>query len=260
MRPSAPARSWYGRLAPAAALPPELENLQRCRGRTPSASPPGASKPALRPQAAADDPRTSGIQILVRRRIVLSASAGKVCASPGAASMAGPVKTFRLFVSSPGDVERQRVERVASRLNGDSAGEARLELEPDFCGRPSLPPISIRNNRSRRAAERHLVERQSGADSRMRSCSATTVGRRASCSRARATRRRWAARLLRRARIIGVLVYVTAPALRAVAVVGMGVLGAPPRLRVRGCLRSSAAIYGSIAHLRSASRHPSSPK
>lgn len=37
--------------------------------------------------------------------------------------------TFRLFVSSPGDVmiERRRVENVASRLNGEFAGGARLE-------------------------------------------------------------------------------------------------------------------------------------
>lgn len=39
------------------------------------------------------------------------------------------MRVFRLFVSSPGDagVERRRVERVASRLNGEFAGLARLE-------------------------------------------------------------------------------------------------------------------------------------
>ena len=37
--------------------------------------------------------------------------------------------TFKLFVSSPGDVmvERRRVENVVSRLNGEFAGVARLE-------------------------------------------------------------------------------------------------------------------------------------
>ncbi len=41
------------------------------------------------------------------------------------------VKVFRVFVSSPDDaeVERRRVERVVSRLNGDFAGEARFEVE-----------------------------------------------------------------------------------------------------------------------------------
>lgn len=39
------------------------------------------------------------------------------------------MQTFRLFVSSPGDVmvERRRVENVVSRLNGEFAGVARLE-------------------------------------------------------------------------------------------------------------------------------------
>jgi len=38
-------------------------------------------------------------------------------------------EVFRLFVSSPDDaeVERRRVERVVSRLNGDFAGRARFE-------------------------------------------------------------------------------------------------------------------------------------
>jgi len=38
-------------------------------------------------------------------------------------------EVFRLFVSSPDDaeVERQRVERVVSRLNGDFVGRARFE-------------------------------------------------------------------------------------------------------------------------------------
>ena len=42
---------------------------------------------------------------------------------------AGSMQTFKLFVSSPGDVmvERRRVENVASRLNGEFAGVARLE-------------------------------------------------------------------------------------------------------------------------------------
>jgi hypothetical protein len=40
-----------------------------------------------------------------------------------------PMQTFRLFVSSPGDVmvERRRVENVVSRLNGEFAGVARFE-------------------------------------------------------------------------------------------------------------------------------------
>ena len=40
------------------------------------------------------------------------------------------MQTFKLFVSSPGDVmvERRRVENVASRLNGEFAGVARLEV------------------------------------------------------------------------------------------------------------------------------------
>src|ERR1700681_1229678 len=39
------------------------------------------------------------------------------------------MQTFKLFVSSPGDVmvERRRVEIVVSRLNGEFAGVARLE-------------------------------------------------------------------------------------------------------------------------------------
>ena len=39
------------------------------------------------------------------------------------------METFKLFVSSPGDVmvERRRVENVVSRLNGEFAGVARLE-------------------------------------------------------------------------------------------------------------------------------------
>ena len=39
------------------------------------------------------------------------------------------MRTVRLFVSSPSDVEheRQRVERVAERLNGELIGLARLE-------------------------------------------------------------------------------------------------------------------------------------
>jgi len=39
------------------------------------------------------------------------------------------METYRIFVSSPGDVqfERQRVERVVARLNGELAGAARLE-------------------------------------------------------------------------------------------------------------------------------------
>ncbi len=39
------------------------------------------------------------------------------------------MQTFKLFVSSPGDVmvERRRVENVVSRLNGEFAGVARLE-------------------------------------------------------------------------------------------------------------------------------------
>jgi hypothetical protein len=38
-------------------------------------------------------------------------------------------QTFKLFVSSPGNVtvERRRVEKVVSRLNGEFAGVARLE-------------------------------------------------------------------------------------------------------------------------------------
>src|ERR1035437_3028044 len=40
------------------------------------------------------------------------------------------MRTFKLFVSSPSDVmvERLRVENVASRLNGEFAGVARLEV------------------------------------------------------------------------------------------------------------------------------------
>jgi hypothetical protein len=40
------------------------------------------------------------------------------------------MQTFRLFVSSPSDVmvERRRVENVASRLNGEFAGVARLDV------------------------------------------------------------------------------------------------------------------------------------
>jgi hypothetical protein len=40
------------------------------------------------------------------------------------------MQTFKMFVSSPGDVmvERRRVENVASRLNGEFAGVARLEV------------------------------------------------------------------------------------------------------------------------------------
>ena len=50
---------------------------------------------------------------------------------------AGSMQTFKLFVSSPGDVmvERRRVENVVSRLNGEFAGVARLEAirwETDF--------------------------------------------------------------------------------------------------------------------------------
>src|SRR5258708_40168931 len=39
------------------------------------------------------------------------------------------MQTFKLFVSSPGEVmvERRRVENVVSRLNGEFAGMARLE-------------------------------------------------------------------------------------------------------------------------------------
>src|SRR5882757_3312336 len=39
------------------------------------------------------------------------------------------METYRIFVSSPGDVqfERQRVDRVVARLNGELAGAARLE-------------------------------------------------------------------------------------------------------------------------------------
>ena len=39
------------------------------------------------------------------------------------------MRTFRLFLSSPGDagVERRRAETVVSRLNGEFAGLARLE-------------------------------------------------------------------------------------------------------------------------------------
>lgn len=39
------------------------------------------------------------------------------------------MQTFKLFVSSPGDVmvERRRVENVVSRLNGEFAGVTRLE-------------------------------------------------------------------------------------------------------------------------------------
>ena len=39
------------------------------------------------------------------------------------------MQTFKLFVSSPGDVmvERRRVENVVSRLDGEFAGAARLE-------------------------------------------------------------------------------------------------------------------------------------
>src|SRR5260370_17410912 len=38
------------------------------------------------------------------------------------------MQTYRIFVSSPGDVqfERQRVDRVVARLNGELAGAARL--------------------------------------------------------------------------------------------------------------------------------------
>ena len=38
------------------------------------------------------------------------------------------METYRIFVSSPGDVqfERQRVDRVVARLNGELAGAARL--------------------------------------------------------------------------------------------------------------------------------------
>ena len=45
--------------------------------------------------------------------------------------MQNTTKVFRVFVSSPddADVERRRVERVVSRLNGDFAGEARFEVE-----------------------------------------------------------------------------------------------------------------------------------
>ena len=43
--------------------------------------------------------------------------------------MSHPLRTFKLFVSSPGDVmiERRRVENVVSRLNGEFAGVARIE-------------------------------------------------------------------------------------------------------------------------------------
>ena len=39
------------------------------------------------------------------------------------------MQTFKVFVSSPGDVmvERRRVENVVSRLNGEFAGVARLD-------------------------------------------------------------------------------------------------------------------------------------
>ena len=39
------------------------------------------------------------------------------------------MRTFRVFISSPGDTaaERRRAENVASRLNGEFAGLARLE-------------------------------------------------------------------------------------------------------------------------------------
>jgi hypothetical protein len=39
------------------------------------------------------------------------------------------MRTFKLFVSSPGDVmiERRRVENIISRLNGDFAEVARLQ-------------------------------------------------------------------------------------------------------------------------------------
>jgi eukaryotic-like serine/threonine-protein kinase len=42
---------------------------------------------------------------------------------------AGSMQTFKVFVSSPGDVmvERRRVENVVSRLNGEFAGVARLQ-------------------------------------------------------------------------------------------------------------------------------------
>ena len=38
------------------------------------------------------------------------------------------MQTYRIFVSSPGDAqfERQRVDRVVARLNGELAGAARL--------------------------------------------------------------------------------------------------------------------------------------
>jgi hypothetical protein len=44
--------------------------------------------------------------------------------------MADEAVVFDLFVSSPDDapVERRRVERVVSRLNGDFLGEARFEV------------------------------------------------------------------------------------------------------------------------------------
>src|SRR6202789_2778104 len=44
--------------------------------------------------------------------------------------MQNSIPRFKLFVSSPGDVmvERRRVENVASRLNGEFAGVARLEV------------------------------------------------------------------------------------------------------------------------------------
>ena len=39
------------------------------------------------------------------------------------------MQTFRIFVSSPGDVahERRRVDRIVERLSGEFAGIARLE-------------------------------------------------------------------------------------------------------------------------------------
>lgn len=45
-------------------------------------------------------------------------------------SAAKALSNAKLFVSSPGDVmvERRRVENVASRLNGEFAGVARLEV------------------------------------------------------------------------------------------------------------------------------------
>jgi hypothetical protein len=70
------------------------------------------------------------------------------------------VRTVRLFVSSPSDVEheRQRVERVAERLNGEFTGLARIEAihwDTSFYGaqfysahaefRSQIPAAAVKN-------------------------------------------------------------------------------------------------------------------